>query len=199
MATILPKASLPPATTAAVASSTTNSALLGKAVRLGLELPTDLDMLAVLRGLRYYDLRNERHLWRDEQRLRVPESDFSNGELAIALLSPVLMHGDGCARLHRQRLAGALLGDRANQADEIAALARAENCAGMVRHIAQCGRDVEPDEAFWATLAEALRDAPEPEGNVPHITRLIEMTGITRGKVGIQRRWLRPHIASPTV
>ncbi len=173
--------------------------MLAKAARHGLELPADLEKLAVLRGLRYYDLRNERHLWHDQERLRLSEREFSNGELAIALLSPALPDTDGCPRLHRQRMAGALLGDRANQAVEIAALARAENYAGMVRHIAECGRDVEPDEVFWAALAEALHDAPPPEGNVPHITRLIEMTGITRGKVGIQRRWLRPHIASVAV
>jgi len=120
--------------------------------------------------------------------LRVPE-DLE--KLAIALLGPALAGATGVAGLYRQRLGAATLSAAGVDPSALAGLATEEGCAGLVRSIAECGRDVEPESPFWKQLLDTLPWEAPPEDR-PHITRLIAMTGITRGNVGIQRRWLRP-------
>jgi hypothetical protein len=134
------------------------SPLLGKARRLGLEVPLDLERLAIARGCDYYD--------RDLGQRTPPLGDvpLSNSELAIALLSPA-----AAPTAREIRLAAALLGTADVGVEEIVRLATQEHCAAGVRYIAECGQR-------W-----------------PHPTRFIEMTGITRGKVGLVTRWIRPH------
>ncbi len=163
------------------------SPLLDKAEQLGLNAPEDLEALAVLRGCRYYDVRNEGEQLRKELRLQISADRFSNTELAVALLSPVLPES-----LLRQRMGSAMLSARDVDPAELADLAESEGCAGLVRYIAECGKDVEPEEVFWRSLLREIISQPYDETKVPHPTRLFEMTGISRGHVGIQKRWLRP-------
>src|SRR5438552_536025 len=110
------------------------SRLLNKARELGLQLPIDLERLAIARGCNYY----ERDL-----NARIPplgEVPLTNGELAIALITPSLR-----PTAREIRLAAALLGAPDVQIDEVATLAAEENCADIVHHIALCGRRFEPE------------------------------------------------------
>ena len=163
------------------------SPMLRKGEQLGLDVPDDLEALAVLRGCRYYDVRNEGELLRKEPRLNISPDEFSNAELAVALLSPSLPES-----LLRQRMGAAMLSARDVDPQSLAALAEAEGCAGLVRYIAECGQEVEPGEEFWAILLGRIGGYPYGEATQPHPTRLFEMTGISRGHIGIQKRWLRP-------
>jgi hypothetical protein len=123
------------------------SALLEKAERLGLELPADLERLAIARGCDYY----QRDL--GSRFPRLAEDLFSTVELAIALLVPALS-----PNARQIRLAAALLGTPGLQADDVARLAVRENCADVVRYVALCGQRFEPENSFWATLSGLLPD-----------------------------------------
>ena len=52
------------------------SPLLAKAAALGLRVPEDLEKLAIARGLRYYDGRNEMERLRQEPRLQISRERF---------------------------------------------------------------------------------------------------------------------------
>ena len=85
-----------------------------------------------------------------------------------------------------------MLGGPEVPAEEEASLAVQENCAVVVRHIANCGRGFEPENPFWSSLLARLPDVPVDPDRLPHPTRFVEMTGIDRGRVGLQTRWIRP-------
>src|SRR5437016_14112162 len=87
------------------------SGLLLKAKRLGLEAE-GLERLAIQRGCDYY------HEGEPLPPAAVSEGDFSDEELAIALLNPAL-------RYHPQtlRLGAAMLGSEGNDPEKIARLA----------------------------------------------------------------------------
>jgi len=157
------------------------SSLLGRAQRLGLSLPIDLERLAVMRGCDYY----ERDLGSDLPVLG--EVPLSNAELAIALLAPAL-HPSA----REIRLAAAVLGAPDVSATEVSALATQEKCAEIVRYISLCGRRYEPENPFWQRLLDIVPDVRVNADRLPHPTRFIEMTGIDRGKVGTFTRWIRP-------
>ncbi|HEY9174433.1 MAG TPA: hypothetical protein VI136_19290 [Verrucomicrobiae bacterium] len=157
------------------------SALLEKARRLGLQLPLDLERLAIMRGCDYYAR---------ELPPRVPplgEVPLSNTELAIALVVPSL---SPAAR--EIRLAAALLAAPGVQASEVSALASQEGCEDVIRHIALCGRRFEPENLLWPSLLSRLPDVRFDADRLPHPTRFVEMTGLDRGKVGVFTRWIRP-------
>lgn len=157
------------------------SPLLHKAERLGLDAE-GLEAMAVSRGCSYYQRTASRH------ELDVPSGRLSNEELAIALLNPAL-------RYHPQtlRLGAAMLGARGNDAAQVARLARLERCESVVAHVAQAGRKFEPADPFWPELLALLpaRPAPKP-GGLPHETRLVAMTGLTRNGVETIAQWIRP-------
>jgi hypothetical protein len=157
------------------------SSLLDKARQLGLELPLDLERLALMRGCDYYT----RDLGPRVSPLA--EVPLSNAELAIALIAPSLAPG-----AREIRLAAAVLGGPEVPAEEAASLAVQENCTGIVCHIANCGRRFEPENPFWSSLLARLPDVPVDPDRLPHPTRFVEMTGIDRGRVGLQTRWIRP-------
>jgi hypothetical protein len=157
------------------------SRLLDKARRMGLELPIDLERVAIARGCDYY----ERELSsRTEPLGEVP---LSNVELAVALLVPSLP-----PTAREIRLAAALLGAPDVRADEVAALAMQEGCEDVVRYIALCGKRYEPGNVFWSNLLAQLPDTKTDADHLPHPSRFVEMTGIDRGKVGVSTRWIRP-------
>lgn len=157
------------------------SRLLEKAARLGLRPPTDLERLAVMRGCDYY----EREL--EPRNPPLAEVQFSNAELALALLVPALV-----PTAREIRLAAALLGTQGLNSIEVSQLAIDEDCAAVVRYIAQCGQRYEPENHFWPALLDELPTEPVDVAQFPHPTRFVEMTGIDRGKVGVSTRWIRP-------
>lgn len=162
-------------------SRTPASPLLGKATRLGLSLPLDLERLAVARGCHYYQ--------RDLPPRLPPlgQVPLSNSEIAVALIAP-FVHPSA----REIRLAAALLGAPDVRPDEVAALANQEECADIVRYIALCGHRFEPENSFWQMLLDLVPNVKVDHERLPHPTRFVEMTGIDRGKVGVFTRWIRP-------
>jgi hypothetical protein len=158
------------------------SSLLAKATRLGLRSAALLESLGVARGCWHY---------RSPDLIRAPnvsESEFSNEELAVALLSPVLPYSP-----HTIRVGAAMLGATGNDVETICQLARAENCVALVRYIADAGLRFEPDNRFWRQLLDQLPSTPPiPDGVMPHPTRFVSMSGITRAGVKIVAIWIRP-------
>src|SRR5271165_4169943 len=120
------------------------SPLLQKARRLGLG-PRELQILAVQRGCRHYSNGSEP----DEP--LVPESEFSDEELAIALLSPALPYEP-----HSIRCGAAMLGANSNDSRRLARLAVMERAVLPVRYVAEAGRRFEPEQGFWQELLKAL-------------------------------------------
>lgn len=170
------------------------SPLLMKARRLGLRTAGDLCTLAVRRGCRYYaGAGDETMTLREEPAAAEPPcaatlEQFSNEELAIALLSLGLPDSQ-----HRLRVGAAMLAANGNCASEVTRLAVRERCVSVVRHIAKHGRSVEPENPYWQEVLERLPPAPEAEpGTLPHVSRFVAMTGITRhGKKPVMK-WIRP-------
>jgi hypothetical protein len=168
------------------------SALLMEARRLGVTTPEDLQRLAVSRGLRYYDCHGDSQKGR-ESSSSMPKSGipggFSNEELAIALLSPSATYSQ-----QRLRMGAAMLAAEGNRPESLASLAIQERCEAVVRHVASCGREVEPENPFWQRLLALLPDGKSkvPPDALPHPTRFVAMTGITRNGVGNLKQWIRP-------
>lgn len=162
------------------------SPLLMKARRLGLHGVEDLERLAIQRGCEYYHVLPSQSVLREEPPLRVSREDFSNAELAIALLSfpPV--------NLLRQRMGAAMLSAPDVEVTNLVSLALSELCGGIVHYIADCGHEVEPENEFWTCLRRELSSHGYVATEMPHPTRFIELTGITRGKIGIKKHWVRP-------
>ncbi len=159
-----------------------DSPLLRNAERLGLGSVDLLEGLAVARGCWHY--RNPNLLPARE----VSESDFTNEELAIALLSPCLPYSP-----HTIRLGAAMLGSTGNDILALARLAVAEHCVAPVRYIARAGLQFEPNNMFWRRLLDDLPEtSPVKEGVMPHPTRFVSMTGITRQGVRPVTIWIRP-------
>lgn len=163
------------------------SLLLEKGRRLGLVHPEDYERLAVLRGCLYYDIQNRTAVVREDSGVRVLRNDFSNAELAIALLSPHLP-----TSLMRQRMGAAMLSASDVNPADLIQLAQREGCMPILRHIAKCGVEVEPENGFWLALLDETTGIEVPDHGMPHPTRFIEMTGLERGGIGIRRHWVRP-------
>lgn len=167
------------------------SPLLAKARKLGLRTPADLEKLAIQRGCRYYDLNGDSAVVREEGSKYGAggiDNEFSNEELAVALLSICLPYS-----MHRLRLGAAMLAAENCSSQVIAQLARQERGETVVRYVALCGQKVEPDNLFWKELLALLPDVPMPLPDVlPHITRFVAMTGITRKGKETVMQWIRP-------
>jgi hypothetical protein len=168
------------------------SALLMKARRLGLTTPIDLERLAVSRGLRYYDSQGD-SLKGEGALATIPlceiDRGLTNEELAIALLSPAAPYSQ-----QRLRMGAAMLAAEGNSPQSIASLALRERCETVVRHIASCGHEVEPENPFWDKLLGLLpasHSVLKPDA-LPHSTRFVAMTGISRNGVGNLKQWIRP-------
>ena len=157
------------------------SPVLHKARRLGLG-PKELEILAAQRGCRHYSNGTE-----PEQPL-ASEGEFSNEELAIALLSTALRYDP-----HSIRCGAAMLGADGNDPRRLARMAVMERCVASVRHVAEAGQRFEPQNRFWKDLLAALPASPSPKpGVLPHPTRFVAMTGFTRQGPGLVVEWQRP-------
>jgi len=158
------------------------SPLLQKATRLGLDSAERLEGLGVTRGCWHY--RNP-HLGPVPV---VEESQFSNEELAVALLSPSLPYSP-----HTIRVGAAMLGATGNRLETIVALAITENCVAIIRYIADAALRYESENPYWHQLLDRLPDAPPiKEGVMPHPTRFVSMTGMTRAGMRPVTVWIRP-------
>lgn len=159
------------------------SGLRQKARRLGLAALNDLANEAVARGCYHYAPGFEHGL-----QSRVSERDFSNCELAIALLTIANPYEPRILRIGAM-----LLGAERNDPRTLARLAVWERCQCVVRYIATCALRYEPGSALWLDLLAALPPGPMPkEGVMAHHSRFVLDPGLiapgTRGKP----TWLRP-------
>jgi len=158
------------------------SPLLQKAKRLGLDSPELLEGLAVIRGCWHY---------RSPDLVPVPEvseSKFTNEELSAALLSPCLPYSP-----HTLRVGAAMLGATSNDVEVLAHLAASERCAVPMRYIANAALRFEPNNPFWRQLLESLPETPPvKDGVMPHPTRFVSMTGMTRAGMHPVTIWIRP-------
>jgi len=175
-----------PTLAAKLGTTTHLSPLLRKAQRLGLTAEA-LERLAIQRGCDYYN---------PDEPLPPPAisaEQFSNVELAIALLNPALRYDP-----QTLRLGAAMLSAEGNRVEEIACLAMMERSEAMVRYIAEAGRKFEPENPFWTRLLELLPVTPPPKSSVvPHPTRFVAMTGFTRRGVETVIQWIRPTAPEP--
>ena len=169
-------------TLAAKLGTTTHlSPLLRKARRLGLDA-TGLEQLAIQRGCDYY------HAGDPLPPASISQEHFSNEELAISLLHPALPYDP-----QRLRLGAAMLGAVDNDPAEIAHLAKMERCESVLRYITDAGHKFEPENPYWTRLLSLLPEGPLPKpGIMPHPTRFVAMTGITRRGVETVTEWIRP-------
>ena len=160
------------------------SPLLRKAERLGLDAE-GLELLAIQRGCDYYDS------GKPYAPLEVSTEQFSNAELAIALLHLGLRYSP-----QTLRLGAAMLSAEGNEPAAIARLTILERGEAVVRYIAEAGRKFEPQNPFWTELLKLLPFTPPPKSSVvPHPTRFVAMTGGTRRGVGTVVEWIRPAAA----
>ncbi|MBE7495510.1 MAG: hypothetical protein HS117_11220 [Verrucomicrobiaceae bacterium] len=153
------------------------------AKRFGLVTEDDLVEEAVARGCFHF-----------MQRLghppaqRVAESDFSNEELAIALLSIANRYEPWLIRVGAM-----LLGHPGNEAEKLAHLAVSEQSEAVVREIASAGARYEPQTRFWSELLSLLPEAePLKSGVMPHHTRFVSIPGLIGPKTYGLVKWLRP-------
>lgn len=159
-----------------------SSPLLAKAASLGLASSAALESLAVSRGCSHYD----NHLAGAPP--LVSEDQFSNMELAVALLSSAREYSP-----HTIRVGAAMLGAEGNHPEKLAKLATAEGSAAVIAYIARSALQFEPTNPFWQRLIDVLPEAPvPPDGVMPHPTRFVSMTGLTRVGRGRLVVWLRP-------
>ena len=159
-----------------------SSPLLAKAASLGLSSVAVLESLAVARGCGHYD----NHLV--IQAPLISEEQFSHEELAVALLSTRLEYSP-----HTIRVGAAMLGAEGNNPEKLAKLAAAEGSVAVIAYIARSALQFEPTNPFWQRLLDRLPDAPvPPDGVMPHPTRFVSMTGITRAGRGRLVVWIRP-------
>jgi hypothetical protein len=158
-----------------------SSQLLQKASLKGLASPQLLESLAVARGCWHYR----------SPELVVPgvsSDEFSNEELAIGLLSPCLPYSP-----HTIRLGAAMLGAAGNDISTLVRLAVSEEAVAPVRYIANAALMYEPDNLFWQQLLDRLPHAATiPDGVMPHPSRFVSMTGMTRAGRGTVTIWIRP-------
>jgi hypothetical protein len=114
---------------------------------------------------------------------------MTNEELAIALLSPSAPYSQ-----QRLRMGAAMMAADGNSPESLARLALRERCGTVVRHIAKCGHDVEPDNPFWKCLLERVpaESTTYRTDALPHPTRFVAMTGLTRNGAGNFKQWIRP-------
>ena len=171
----------PPTLAAKLGTTTHLSPLLRKARRLGLG-PKELEILAVQRGCRHYASGSE------PDRPLATEKEFSNEELAIALLSTALPYEP-----HSIRCGAAMLGTEGNEPRRLARLAILERCVVPLRYVAEAATQFEPENRFWQELLAALPvTLPPKPGVMPHRTRFVAMTGFTRRGRETVVEWQRP-------
>jgi len=161
------------------------SPLMRKARKLGLASPGDLQALAVRRGCDYYRGSGA------PSAAEVSPERFSDEELALALLHPSQPWDP-----QTLRLGAAMLGAAGNEPARLARLARMERSEPILRQIAEAGRRFEPGNPFWTELLALLSSSSLPaDGVLPHPTRYVGMTGITRRGRETVSEWIRPHPA----
>ena len=120
----------------------------------------------------------------------ISRNEFSDEELALALLSPNWPYDPTLIRIGAQLLSG----ERC-QPETLSRLAMQERCRSVLRYIATCGEHSEPRNPFWKNLLDYIGDVRLPATDtMPHPSRFRADTGIANPhRPGLPlQRWLRP-------
>lgn len=151
--------------------------------RLGLETEKDLVDEAVARGCFHYMDRAGA-----PPAQRVSEDQFSNEELAIALLTIANPYEPWLVRVGAM-----MLSHPGNNVRKLARYAEQERSEVVVRDIAVAGKRYEPENSFWSELLALLPETEPPKSGVlPHHSRYVSIPGkVGPGKIG-KTVWLRP-------
>jgi hypothetical protein len=178
---------MPPVTLAHKLGTTPHiSPLLMKARRLGLPTGEHRQALAVARGIRYYGGGSL------PEAPPITRAQLSDEELAMALLSIAAPYSPQSLRVGAAMSSGPQI-----DAARLAWLARLERSEVVLRYIAECGARYEPANEFWPGVLALLPPAsPVPSGVLPHPTRFVAMTGITRRGVETVIEWIRPELVA---
>ena len=153
-----------------------------KARRLGLATPDDLVEEAIARGCFHYMQAHQ------PPAQRVSEAQFSNEELALALLTIANPYDPQMIRVGAM-----MLGAEGNDPKKLARQALYERSECVVRFIAEAAKRYEPDNEFWNELLNALPDSPVASSDVmPHHTRYVSMPGLIAPRTFGKPTWLRP-------
>jgi hypothetical protein len=164
------------------------SPLLRKLRAVGLVAPDDLRRLAVARGCNHYQQPNDAGKLLDVRTERV-----SNVELAIAMVNAAQSFDPVLVRCAAQLLSGSDV-----SVEAIARLAIQERALPVIRHIAKAGveMDSEAEEKWQRLLALLPVTAEVLEGRLPHRTRFVSQSGVSRVDGRLTRIprsiWLRP-------
>ncbi|MCC5848360.1 MAG: hypothetical protein JJU29_09715 [Verrucomicrobia bacterium] len=153
-----------------------------KLMRHGFPTEAHWVQLATLRGCHHYQ----------EQGPHVidPGPDcISNLEIAAALLSNESKYNPTFIRVAAQLISGE------STPDAILRIADMERLQTPLRHIAEAGKTIEPDNVFWTTLLINLPPRRPPAGILPHRDRFTTEAPIHAGQLRMARSklWLRPH------
>jgi len=154
-----------------------------EAAAQGEELSSCLMEAAVRRGAKHYQ-----NTYDPPTRYPAQFDRLANEELGIALCLAELPYDP-----LNIRVASDVLSAPGNELGKIILLARQERCELIVRHIAECGHRVEPDNPAWGRILSELeaRDFRNTDF-LPGWTRFVSMTGFTRTG-GKHVEWLRIH------
>lgn len=174
---------MPPVTLAHKLGTTPHiSPLLMQARRLGLPTSEHLEALAVARGCRYYGGGNLPVV------AAISRERLSDEELAMALLSVAARYSPQSLRVGAAMASGVRIDPQ-----RLVWLARLERSEAVLRYVAECGARYEPENEFWrSVLASLPAPGAVPSGVLPHPTRFVAMTGITRRGVETVIEWIRP-------
>ncbi len=149
--------------------------------RFGFPTEAHLVQLAIHRGCRHY--------LQPGPPIQDPgPALISNLEIAAALLSNEALYNPTFIRVAAQLIGGE------NNPESILRIADMERIQTPLRHIAQAGHRIEPDNPFWKTLLERLPKRNPPEGVLPHSDRFTTESTLHAGQLHRARpkRWLRP-------
>jgi hypothetical protein len=158
------------------------SPLLLKLKSHGLATPKEIAAAAIDRGCRHYAPFAEG--------LHKDAPGVTDEELAIALLSPCHPYEPQLIRIGSQLLSG-----ESTDPAKLAHLAILERCGPIIKYIAQCGQETEPDHPFWPAILTRLQDyEPAPASIMSHISRFRIETGVTNPRRPSDPKiiWLRP-------
>jgi hypothetical protein len=158
------------------------SPLLHKLAEHGLTTTKELAAAAIGRGCYHYSA--------FAGGLQKDAPAITNEELAIALLSPCHLYEPQLIRIGSQ-----LLSYPECDAEMLLKLAIEEQCASVLKHIAECGHKTEPELPFWKKLLEPLQEwKSSSEYTNIHISRFRSETGIVNPKTPDFPKiiWLRP-------
>ena len=86
-----------------------------------------------------------------------------------------------------------MLGAPGNNPSTIAHLVLAEGCIAPAHYIAEAALRFEPTNPFWRQLLDRLpMPPPIKDGVMPHPSRFVSMTGMTRAGMRPVIIWIRP-------